>query len=227
MRVLGLIPARGGSTAIPRKNLVELGGEPLLAWTARPALASQLTQVVLSTDDDEIAAVGRRLGLEVPFMRPSHLATASARSIDTVIHALDVLDASFDAVMLLQPTSPFRSIEDINGSIDLLERSDGDSVISVCDVGGHHPARMKTIEDGVLLDPPFTEDEEGQPRQELQQFFIRNGAIYLTRSDVIRDRSLKGSRSLAWVMPEARSINIDEPHDLLVARSYLEAKWQS
>jgi N-acylneuraminate cytidylyltransferase len=219
MRVLGLIPARGGSKGIPGKNLVELGGRSLLSWTAGAALESGLTRTVISTDDEAIAAEAVRCGIEVPFIRPAHLASDEAASIDVVLHALDNVDESYEAVMLLQPTSPFREVADINGAIALLEQSVADSVVSVVEVGDAHPARMKFIEDGVLIDPPFAEEYEGQPRQTLPKLYLRNGAVYLTRVASLRQRTFKGQRSLAWVMPETRSVNIDSPLDLVVARS--------
>lgn len=226
MIVWGIVPARGGSRGIPRKNIIDLGGKPLLAWTAETALASSLQRVILSTEDPEIAEVGRASGLEVPFLRPPELATHDAKSIDLVLHALDTLDGEPDAVMLLQPTTPFRDIRDIEGSIALLEsHPDTDSVISVAPVGGHHPARMQFIEDGVLVNPPFAEAVEGTPRQFLEPLYIRNGAIYLTRTAVIRSAgSFRGATSRAWVMPPERSVNLDDEIDLIVARALAGAR---
>lgn len=223
MRVLGLIPARRGSKGIPGKNLVDLGGRSLLSWTASVALASNLTRTIVSTDDEEIAQEALRCGVEVPFMRPAALATDSALSIDVVLHALESLDEGYDAVMLLQPTSPLREVGDVNGALDRLRNTQADSVISVVEVGDAHPARMKLIEDGVLIDPPFAEDYEGQPRQQLPTLYLRNGAIYLTRVQALRSRSFKGRWSLPWVMPEMRSVNIDSPFDLAVARYLVES----
>jgi CMP-N,N'-diacetyllegionaminic acid synthase len=223
MRVLGVIPARGGSKAIPGKNIADLAGRPLIAWTAAAAHGSGLTRTVLSTDDERIAAVGREVGLDVPFSRPAELATDSASSIDVALHALDAVtqagDAPYDAVMLLQPTTPFRTTEDIDAAIALLGASGADSVISVVDVGGHHPARMKRLDGDRLVDPPYAEAVENQPRQELEPLFIRNGAIYLTRVAVLRTRSFRGSDARALVMPSERSVNIDVPLDLLLARA--------
>jgi CMP-N,N'-diacetyllegionaminic acid synthase len=223
MRVLGVVPARGGSKAIPGKNIADLAGRPLLAWTADAAAGSVLARCVLSTDDPDIAEVGRTAGLDVPFARPAELATDAASSIDVVLHALDAVeadgDAPYDAVMLLQPTTPFRTRADIDAAVALLEASGADSVISVVDVGGHHPARMKRIEDGRLIDPPYAEAVENQPRQELEPLFIRNGAIYLTRTSVLRTRSFRGRDARALVMDAERSINIDVPLDLLLARA--------
>ena len=156
MKVLGLIPARGGSKSIVNNNMVDLGGCPLIKWTIDAASKSTLSRVVVSTDDKEIADACRNFGVEVPFVRPDSLASDEAQSIDVVLHALDALDEQFDAVMLLQPTSPFRTHEDINMALTM--NLDGSSVISVVPVDGTHPARMKFIENGFLVDPPFVEE---------------------------------------------------------------------
>ena len=216
MRVLGLIPARGGSKSIPHKNLVDLGGVPLIQWTIQAALGSNLERVVVSTDDDEIAEISKSLGAEVPFKRPAELSSDQTLSIDVVLHALDVLEEDFDAVMMLQPTSPFRTSIDIVGAIKIIDGAS--SVISVVPVEGTHPARMKFVEDGVLIDPPFAETIENMPRQELRPMYIRNGAIYLTRISDLRHRTFKGALSRALIMPKERSINIDTGFDLALAR---------
>lgn len=216
MRVLGLVPARGGSKSIPRKNLVELGGVPLIQWTIQAALGSNLERVVVSTDDDEIAEISQNLGAEVPFKRPAELSSDQTLSIDVVLHALDVLEEDFDAVMMLQPTSPFRTSIDIESAIKII--NDASSVISVVPVEGTHPARMKFVEDGVLIDPAFAETIENMPRQELRPMYIRNGAIYLTRIADLRHRTFKGALSRALIMPKERSINIDTSFDLALAR---------
>lgn len=220
MTVVGIVPARGGSKGIPRKNLVDLGGRPLLAWTAASALASRIDRVVLSTEDEEIAAVGQALGLEVPALRPQALAADTSLSIDVLQHMLAVLDdPGITAVVMLQPTAPLRTAADIDACLDLFERSGADSVISVVPVDGHHPARMKFIEDGVLVDPPYAEAYENQPRQELRPVYLKNGALYVTRREVIAAGSFKGARCMAWVMPHERSVNIDGPFDLGIARA--------
>ena len=138
MRVLGLIPARGGSKGVPGKNIKLLGGHPLLDYTARAALASRcLARVILSTDDEAIAAVGRSAGIEVPFLRPGELATDQAPTLPVIQHAVRYLEGqgdSFDAICLLQPTNPFRRPEDIDACIDLLEARKADAVVSVLPV---------------------------------------------------------------------------------------------
>ena len=160
MRVLGIVTARGGSKGIPRKNIVPLLGKPLLAYTAQAALAARrLTRTVLSTDDEEIAEVGRAWGLEVPFLRPLELArddTPTIPVLQDVVRKLEANGESYDAILTLQPTTPLRRPEDIDGAITLLEQSGADAVISFVEVGEKHPSRMKFIgEDGHVVDPPF------------------------------------------------------------------------
>lgn len=227
MRVLGIVTARGGSKGIPRKNVALLLGKPLLAYTAEAALASnRISRTVLSTDDPEIARVGRQLGLEVPFLRPAELAkddTPTIPVLQDVVRRLEDAGDCYDAILTLQPTNPLRRVEDINGAVELLERTGADSVISFSDVGERHPARMKRIDaDGRVSDPPFAEEFEGKPRQQLPKLYLRDGSIYLTRRAVLMEQSsLKGSDCRAWLMPEERSLNIDTPFDLLLAEQLL------
>ncbi len=227
MRVLGLVPARGGSVGVPRKNIRLLHGKPLLFYTAEcAAKARSLARVVLTTDDEEIADVGRSAGLEVPFLRPAELSRGDTPSLPVAQHAVRFLEAQgdrFDAVCLLQPTSPLRDPSDIDGAVDLLERTGADSVISFVDVGEKHPARMKVVEaDGRVVDPPFAESVEGQRRQDLPKLYLRDGSIYLTRRDVLMERgSFKGDDCRAFLVPAERAVNIDTPWDLFLAEQAL------
>jgi CMP-N,N'-diacetyllegionaminic acid synthase len=217
------VPARGGSKGIPRKNIALLAGKPLLAYTAIAAQrATLLTRVVLSTEDEEIADVGRRWGLDVPFMRPPELARDDTPGIAVLEHVVQQLESQgdrYDAIFTLQPTNPLRRPEDIDGAIRLFERTGADSVISFVDAGEKHPARMKYIDaDGRVIDPPFGEHTEGQRRQDLPKLYLREGSVYLTRRDVLmNDHSLKGRDCRAWLVPTERSCNIDEPFDLILA----------
>lgn len=226
MRILGIIPARGGSKGVPRKNIRELAGKPLIVWTLEAAKGSRLARVIVSTDDPEIAATAERRGAETPFLRPADLATDSARAIPVLQHAVRHCEEAgdkFDAVMMLQPTSPMRLASDIDGAIAKMEADAAcTSVISVVPVGEFHPARMKYLEDGLLIDPPFCEAYENQPRQELVPMYIRSGAIYLVRRDTLMEQSsLKGTRCLGQVMPRNRSVNIDAPLDFELAAWFM------
>ncbi|MBX3418201.1 MAG: acylneuraminate cytidylyltransferase family protein [Pirellulaceae bacterium] len=226
MKVLGIITARGGSKGIPRKNLVSLAGISLLGHTAKAALASQLSRVVLSTDDEEIAEHARELGIEVPFMRPAELArddTPTIPVLQDVVRRLEGMGESYEAVFTLQPTNPLRLAGDIDGAIRLLTETGADSVIGFADVGERHPARMKLSNDqGQMLDPPFAEAFEGLRRQELPRYYLRDGSVYLTRTSVLMEQnSLKGSDCRGWLIPSGRALNIDEPFDLELAEFLL------
>lgn len=228
MRVLGIVPARGGSKGVPRKNIRLLCGKPLLQYTAEAALAAHgLERVILSTDDEEIADTGRRCGLEVPFLRPPELARDDTPTLPVVQHIVQWLEAQgkhFDAVCLLQPTNPLREATDIDGAVNLLERTGADSVISFVDVGEKHPARMKIIAtEGRVVDPPFAEQFEGQRRQDLPKLYLREGSIYLTRVTVLmQQNSFKGADCRAWLVPEERACNIDTEFDLFLAQQMLQ-----
>jgi CMP-N,N'-diacetyllegionaminic acid synthase len=224
LKTLGIITARGGSKSIPDKNIVMLAGKPLIAYTIAAAhAAARLDRCIVSTDSETIAEVCRQHGADVPFMRPPELAGDDTRSIDVVLHALDAVPETYDAVMILQPTSPLRTGADIDNAIRLLEaHPEADAVISVVDVDDHHPARMKEIQGGYLVDPPFAEAVEGQPRQQLPRYYLRNGAVYLSRVPVLREtRLLKGRRSLAYEMSAEASVNIDGFLQLHLAEAIL------
>lgn len=229
MRTLGIVTARGGSKGIPRKNLALLLGKPLLAYTAEAALAARrLARVVVSTEDEEIARVGREWGLEVPFLRPAELArddTPTIPVLQDVVRRLEAAGERYDAVFTLQPTNPLRRAEDIDGAVELLERTGADSVISFVDVGDKQPARMKFVDaEGKVTDPPFAETFEGQPRQTLPKLYLREGSVYLTRRDVLMvGNSLKGRDCRAWIVPPERAWGIDTPFDLFVAEQILKA----
>lgn len=216
MRVLGIIPARGGSKGIPGKNIRPLGGKPLLAWTAESALAARrLSRVVLTTDDEKIAEIGRVCGLEVPFLRPAELAMDDTPTLPVLQHAVAELEKAgdrFDAVCLLQPTSPFRRAGDIDGCIELLETG-LDAVVSVLPVPPEHNPHWVYFRDGEgLLRLATGEDQPIPRRQELPPAFHRDGAIYVTRRDVLMEGSLYGKR-LGGYLADSRSVNLDTPAD--------------
>lgn len=227
MNILGVIPARSGSKGVPYKNIKLLESKPLIAYTIEVALESNLTNVIVSTDCQKIADIAKSYSAKAPFLRPTKISNDQAKSIDVAIHALKKMEEidfmKYDAVMLLQPTTPFRAANDINLAIDIIKnQSDFDSVISVVDVEGNHPARMKYIQKKTLIDPPFCEEYENQNRQELEKMYIRNGAIYLTRKHVLLNKSFKGKKSYALVMSSESSINIDSQLDFKFAEFLLK-----
>lgn len=231
-KVLGVIAARGGSKGVPKKNIAPLAGKPLIEYTIAAARTSKrLTRVIVSTDDEEIAAASHRCGVEVPFLRPKHLATDDATSVNVVLHATRWAEENerdhYDAVMLLQPTAPLRTASDIDEAIDLLAESVADSVVSVSEVEEPHPAKMLKIVEGSVV--PFLPDSWGEhlPRQSLESVYFPNGAVYcVTRDALFSYHSLWGKKVIAYVMPRARSVNVDTELDLLLAEKILTRKGQ-
>ncbi|REJ78557.1 MAG: acylneuraminate cytidylyltransferase family protein [Acidobacteria bacterium] len=219
MRVLGLIPARGGSKGVPRKNIKLLNGKPLLAYTAESALnANLLSKVILSTDDNEIARVGKELGLEVPFMRPPELAEDSTPTFPVVAHAVRHMQETgelFDAVCLLQPTSPLRRPEDIDGSIHLLAESGADSVVSVLRVPhAYNPKWVYWKSENGELALTSGDKEPVSRRQDLPDAFHRDGSVYVVRTKVLRKyENLYGRSVFGYEIERRHSANIDTLED--------------
>lgn len=226
MKVLGVIVARAGSKGIPGKNLKEINKKPLIQYSIEAAQNSKkLTACIVSTDGADICEFAKSIGADAPFLRPNNLADDVISPIYAVLHAKKFMESQgkeFDAIMMLQPTAPFRTSEDIDGAISLLETTNSDSVISVVDVESYHPARMKFLEGDRLVDPPFCEAYENQRRQELTPMYIRNGAIYLTKKNILENESFKGNDCRGWVMPWNRSVNLDTVEDILYAEWLIE-----
>lgn len=219
MKVLGLIPARGGSKGVPRKNIRLLNGKPLLAYTAETAIkARNLTRVILSTEDEEIAEIGKTLGLDVPFMRSPELARDTTPSFSVVMHAISTLQAQneiYDAVCLLQPTNPLRRPADIDDCIELLIHSKADCVISVLPVP--HEYNPKWVFWRAASGKMLLAGGDREPiarRQDLPPAFHRDGSIYVTRREtIIQHRNLYGNHVQGYEMKPEFSANIDTEDD--------------
>jgi CMP-N,N'-diacetyllegionaminic acid synthase len=228
MKVLGVIPARGGSKGIPMKNLAPLCGRPLLAYTADAVKESKkLTRTIVSTDDERIADCARSLGLEVPFMRPSWLAADDAPMLPVLKHAITAMRTDgFDAdmVVLLQPTSPLRRGEHIDAAVVWLQRVRGDSVVSVVAVPHQfNPTSIMRVEEGLLK--PFLDGPPATRRQDKPQLFARNGpAVLAVHTRVVEGGSLYGDESWPLLMTVEDSVDIDTPWDLRLAESIIAAR---
>lgn len=226
--VLGVIPARGGSRGVPRKNIRPLAGRPLIAWTIEAAKKSRLlARTVVSTEDEEIARVARECGGDVPFLRPATLAADDAKTLPVLVHALQAVEAAevrrFDYVLTLQPTSPFRTADDIDALLRLLDPARPASGASVV-AADSHPLKAKRIDNGRLVDYfPDHPEPEGAPRQDLPRAWVRNGALYVTRKDVLLGGSLYGGDTVAYEMPAERSLDINTSLDFEFAE-FLAAK---
>lgn len=227
-RILGIIPARGGSKGIPKKNLALLCGKPLVYYTIQAAMASsRLTRTILSSDDPEIIKVGEYYGVEVPFMRPSELATDVASSAEVAKYSLERIESEdgkpYDYVCLLEPTSPLRTSEDIDGAIELLLAAQADAVVSVSRIEAPHPVKTLVIEGGLLR--PFLPGRWGPnlTRQELEPVYAVNGAVYcVERNVLLESTSFWGRASIPYIMPAERSVNIDTWLDLKLAEALMQ-----
>jgi len=227
MRVLGLIPARGGSKGIARKNVRLLGGKPLVQWTIDAALAARaLASVVVSTEDEEIALIGRSLGASVPFIRPMELAADDTPTLPVVQHAVRALEQRgdrFDAICLLQPTNPFRTSLEIDACVELLASSDADAVLTIRQVPPeYNPHWVYFRERDGSLRLSTGEPQPVARRQLLPAAFHRDGSVYVTRRDIVVGGSLYGSRVIGYEILRPNTINIDTPQDWLRAEAMVQ-----
>jgi CMP-N-acetylneuraminic acid synthetase len=208
MSVVAIIPARGGSRGVLRKNVREIAGKPLIVWTIEQALAAPgVDRVVVSTEDDEIAQVARRSGADVPFRRPAELATDTAATMEVIIHALDSLPA-YDDVLLLQPTSPLRKVEDIAGIVATRAAAGAPCAVSVVEAA-KSPYWMYRLDGSGRLAALFN-GEVATRRQDLEPVYMLNGALYLASCDWLRSNGgFLGPEAVAYVMPPERSADID------------------
>lgn len=227
MKILALIPARGGSKGVPGKNSKLLGEKPLIAYSIESAMAcDQLTATIVSTDDEHIADISRKWGAEVPFLRPSELATDEAKSIDVVIHALDFLSAhhrQFDAVCLLQPTSPFRQKGFIDECITAFKQQQVDTLISVLPVPHEHNPHWVFEPDATGLLTIATGDETIiSRRQDLPKAYFRDGSVYITKTSVLLNQQSFFGQTIGYIVSNPEHyVNIDTPEDWLMAESKL------
>lgn len=221
-RILAVIPARGGSKGVPRKNIKLAGGKPLIVWMIEAAKKSEyIDRIILSSDDQEIIATAKSFGCEVPFIRPSELAQDESSSSDAVIHALNKIPG-YDYVMLLQPTSPLTIGEDIDGCIKLCIRSNAKSVVSVTEpdkspywmfkMGSHN--KLESVLGGEYLQ---------KRRQDLPEIYMPNGAIYIAESHWFLDhKSFYSDSTSGYVIPQERSLDIDSDIDFELFEVVLE-----
>ncbi len=227
-KVLGIIPARGGSKGVPRKNIRLVAGRPLLAYTVDAAQASLwLTKFIVTTDDLEIRQIAISLGCEV-LVRPPNLAADDTPMLPVIFHALEALQSRnehYDIIVLLQPVAPLRTGADIDACLELLVESGADSVVSVCEVPKHYHPEWQLV----LTDNGRLTTYNGKPlntlapaRQLLSSTFVRNGALYAVWTELLmKNQQLLGANTCAYMMPENRSINIDSETDLLLTELVL------
>jgi CMP-N,N'-diacetyllegionaminic acid synthase len=228
--MIAIIPARGGSKGVPRKNIRLLGGKPLIFWTIEAAKnATSIDHVILSTDDEEIAGVCRSAGVEIPFMRPAELGQDDSLAIDNYIYTVDRLSDEFgydvEEYAVLLPTAPFRSSCDIDASIELFLEKKADSVIS-CVQLDHPISWVCDIDvDGKMKSNRAVELKKMMNRQESEMEYIPNGAVYVFKHSLLKENySYYFDNTFAYVMPKERSIDIDTELDFEFAEWRMQNK---
>ena len=216
--ILGIIPARGGSKGIPRKNLIIFGGKPLMAWTIEAGLQSHyIDRLILSSEDEEIIAVAREWGCEVPFIRPGELSRDDTPGIEPVIHAIKTLKTSYDYIILLQPTSPLRSAEDIDDCINYCIQAKAVSCVSVT-VAQPSPYWMYTLDQQKRLLPLLPTESSFPRRQLLPPVYVLNGAIFFAHIPyLLQEQRFISEETIAFPMPAEKSLDIDSEADLFYA----------
>jgi CMP-N,N'-diacetyllegionaminic acid synthase len=220
--VLAIIPARGGSKGIPRKNIKCLAGKPLIGWSIDAAKqASCVDRLIVSTDNEEIRAVAGQLGADVPFMRPAELAADNTPGISPVLHAIEQLPG-YDWVLLLQPTSPFRTHADIEAIWQLCLDRNSPSAVSVTEVS-KHPCWMYQSDAEKRLQPLIQGKSDMARRQDLPPVYGLNGALYLARTEwLLKQGRFIGPETLGYIMPPERSVDLDTPYDWRWAEFLME-----
>ncbi|GAB0168867.1 acylneuraminate cytidylyltransferase family protein [Lysinibacillus sp. CTST325] len=215
-KVLAIIPARGGSKGVPRKNIKELAGKPLIEWTIEEAKKSKyIDRIIVSSEDKEILQVAQKFGADVPFVRPANLAEDTTAGIEPVLHALEHF-SDYEYVVMLQPTSPLRLVEDIDGCIEQLLQENAEFCVSVCEVG-QSPYWMYTLDSSTKMQPLLKQQTLITRRQDLPKVYTLNGAIYLANIDLLKQtRNFITEETIAYVMPVERSYDIDTEEDFKI-----------
>ena len=214
--VLALIPARGGSKGIPRKNIILLAGKPLIAWTIEEAIKSKyIDRIILSSEDETIMKIAKKWGCDVPFIRPVELSKDESSSIDVVVHAIDNINNTYDFICLLQPTSPLRTTDDIDKCIEKCINGRYNSCVSISEVKKSPYLMYKKITNDILVKML---DNNYSRRQEMPKFYIINGAIYIIKTDVLKKtKRFIFNDTIGYEMKSVNSIDIDDNDDLYFA----------
>jgi CMP-N,N'-diacetyllegionaminic acid synthase len=223
--VLAVVPARGGSKGLARKNTRLCAGKPLVAWSIEAATeARHVDRVILSSEDPEIIETARSRGCEVPFVRPLELAADTSSMVDVVLHALATLGTSYDYVVLLQPTSPLRVARDVDGCLEAAHLAASPSAVSVAEPA-KSPYWMYTRDAVGLLSPLFPTEARANRRQDLPTVYALNGAVYAVSTVwFARTKAFVTSETVGYVMPPERSVDVDSALDFALCEALLVAR---
>jgi len=225
-KVLAIIPARRGSKRLLDKNIRDLNGKPLIAWTIEAAKRNRyLDKVVVSTEDDRIAYISKEYGAEVPFIRPAELATDAAETMDVIIHCMDYFEQNnqaYDIIILLQATSPLREAQDIDRALEFFMDKKTDAVVSVVE-SEYSPELSGTLPENLNMQKFIKKEVGDKNRQELKTYYRINGAIYIAKWDYIKDKlDWYGPNTFAYIMDKKNSVDIDTIEDFLFAETLMK-----
>jgi len=218
-KILCIIPARGGSKGLPGKNIKQLLGRPLIAWTIEQAKKSKyIDEIFVSTDDIDIARTSKEYGVDVPFLRPGYLASDSASSVDVVVHVLDYYESKgiyFDIIILLEPTSPLRKENDIDAAIELLfENKSADGLISLGEVHMEHPMIVKKINSNGRIEPYIKDVEKISQRQQADKAYFPYGVVYMIKTDVFKlEKAFYTNNIIPYIIERWQNYEIDDIYD--------------
>ncbi len=223
--VLAIITARGGSKGLPRKNVLPVAAKPLIAWTVEAARQSRyIDRLILSSEDQEIIDTACACGCEAPFRRPDVLAKDDTPGIEPVLHAITTLKQNYDYIVLLQPTSPLRTTADIDNCIETCIRGGANTCVSVTKVK-KSPYWMFSLDEAKRLKPLMIDTPLPTRRQDSPTAYVLNGAVYVARREwLLKEKVFVGKGTVAYVMPEERSLDIDNKADLELAEYYLQRR---
>lgn len=228
-KILAIIPARGGSKGLPGKNIRPLLGKPLIGWSIEQAQQSKyIDEIFVSTDSQEIADVAESFGVKVPELRPSELAVDTAPSSAFITYTIEKYKKAgliFDYIILLEPTSPLREIDDINKSIEMLiNNSDFDSIVGVCKAEDVHPSFMVTLGENNKL-VPYENEMKTLRRQELKEVYFFEGTVYVSKCDAfLNKKAFYHDKTLPYIVPKWKSPEVDDIVDFITIEAILNAK---
>ena len=222
-KILGVITARSGSKELPWKNIKLLDGKPLIVYTIEAAQKSKsITDLIVSTDSEEIAEICRKNGAEVPFIQPAELAADTSGHLEVMQYATKFMEEReghvYEYVVIFQPTSPFRTTDDIDKTIEKVIERKADSAFSMCELeSGQHPIKVKKMDGDTILSYCM-EEKIGTHRQDFPKAYKRSGAVYVTKRDLlIKENKLFGDFAVGYVVPAERSVDIDTEYDWILA----------
>jgi len=225
MRYLAIIPARGGSKRLSNKNILNLSGKPLIAWSIEAALKSKyIDYIVVTSDSDKILEIARNYDV-ITIKRPDELASDTAKSIDVIKHVIENVDGKYDYLVLLQPTSPLRNEKHIDEAIELLDIKKADAIISVCEME-HSPLWSNTLPDDLSMKDFLRKDIKNKRSQDLPKYYRLNGAIYICKIDkLLKQNTLFLDENIyAYIMDRKSSVDIDDEVDFKLAEILIKEK---